>query len=112
MVTAETAMVLPLLAAFTLAMAFLVSLGVDQVRIVDAARDAARAVAADGDDDAARQQAQSTSPGVARVEIAHEAGLVDVTVTSTVSPPHWLLVPLPSVTLAAHASVREEAGGA
>jgi hypothetical protein len=112
MVTAETALVLPLVAAFTLTMAFLVSLGVDEIRVVDAARDAARAVAVSGDDDAAVQRALDTAPANTQVDISHHAGLVDVTVTSTIAAPGWLLVPLPSVTLSAHASVQDEASDA
>ncbi len=43
-VTAETVMVLPLLVAVALGLAWLVSLGATQVRVVDAAREVARSV--------------------------------------------------------------------
>ncbi|MCW2781170.1 MAG: hypothetical protein JWR35_1619 [Marmoricola sp.] len=44
-VTAETAVVLPILVFFTLGMVWLVSLGVTDLRAVDAARETARSVA-------------------------------------------------------------------
>lgn len=110
MVTAETALVLPLVAAFTLAMAYLVSLGVGQVRIVDAARDAARSVAAgETSRDATRRALDGAPPG-SSVEIEADDDLVRVTVRTVVEAPSWLLVPLPAVTLTADASVQAEAG--
>ena len=42
-VTAETAVALPLIAVFTLSMAWLVSIGITDVRALDAARETARA---------------------------------------------------------------------
>ena len=112
MVTAETAVVLPVVAAFTLAMAYLVSLGIDQVRLVDASRDAARALAAGASVDIAERQADRTAPGRPDLQVRRRAGLVEVTVSSTVDAPSWLLVPLPSATLTAHASVRAETSDA
>ena len=47
MVTAEAAMVLPVLVALTAALAWVVTLGIAQVRLVDAAREAARLAARD-----------------------------------------------------------------
>jgi hypothetical protein len=108
MVTAETALVLPLVVAFSLALTFLVSLGVDQVRLVDASRDAARAVAAGSSIDAVTAAARRTAPGDARVTIQHDGDLVEVTVTSHVDGPGWLLVPVPGVTLRARATVQAE----
>ena len=46
-VTAETAMVLPLLVAATLGLVWTISLAVTQVRVTDAAREVARALARD-----------------------------------------------------------------
>ena len=58
-VTAETAMALPMIAIFAVSMAWLVSLGLTQVRAQDAAREAARAAArGDGAGDA-----RARSPG-------------------------------------------------
>src|SRR5204862_258076 len=81
--------------AFSLALTFLVSLGVDQVRLVDASRDAARAVAAGSSLDAVTAQARRTAPGDARVTIQRDCDLVEVTVTSHLGGPGWLLVPVP-----------------
>src|SRR4051794_41732821 len=57
-VTAEAAVVLPVLLLFTLGLVWLVSLGATQVRALDAARETARAVAR-GDD-------RATSIGLGR----------------------------------------------
>jgi hypothetical protein len=108
MVTAETALVLPLVAAFTLAMAYLVSLGIDQVRLVDASRDAARAVASGASVASAEHEAVRTAPAGADVQVDDAGGLVEVTVRSRFAAPSWLLVPIPGVTLTAHASVQAE----
>ncbi len=53
-VTAELAMVLPLLLAVVVAMTWLLSVGLAQVRTVDAAREAARALARGEDEVRAR----------------------------------------------------------
>lgn len=111
MVTAEAALVLPLVAAFALAVTWLTSIGIDQVRVVDAARDAARAVARGGDDLAAAQAARRTAGSDADVVIHHDAGLVTVTVTVTASPPSWLLVPMPAVDVKADSTVEAEVDG-
>lgn len=80
-VTAEAAMVLPLVAAFSLVLVWMVSLGVAQVRAVDAARDAARALARGEDQQAAVAAARRTAPDASQVGIAESAGDVTVTVT-------------------------------
>ena len=61
-VTAETAVALPLLAVFAISMAWLVSLGITQVRALDAARETARAAArSDGSGSSARPRTTSRS---------------------------------------------------
>jgi Flp pilus assembly protein TadG len=89
-VTAETAVVLPLLVAVTLAMVWLLTLGVAQMKVTDAAREAARALARGEPVDSAVQLAQRAAPG-ASVTIEHEDGMVVVTVRQDVSPPGGVL---------------------
>lgn len=111
MVTAEAAAVLPLLSLVALALVWVVSLGVAQVRTVDAARDAARAVARGGDDRAAVAAARRTAGDSASVDIRHQDGLVSVTVSVHASAPGWLLAPLPPVTITAESEVEDEDAG-
>lgn len=99
MVTAEAAVVLPLLALVALALVWLVSIGIAQVRVVDAARDAARAVARGDDSDAAVRAARRTAGRDSVVRITTSGGLVSVDVSERVAAPGWLLAPLPPVTV-------------
>ena len=110
-VTAETAVVMPLLAGFVLCLCWLLSLGIAQVRVVDAARDGARAYARGEVAGRVADHVQSTAPG-SRAEVSGSNGLVTVTVTREVAAPGWLLVPFPPVTLRAEASVLDEAADA
>lgn len=108
-VTAEAAVVLPIVAAFALTMMWLLTIGIAKVETVDAARDAARAIAR-GDDPAAVVAAASRiAPPNAVISIDEGVdGLVTVTVAVDVQPPGWLLAPLPSVTLGSAASTLSE----
>lgn len=107
-VTAETAMVLPVFAAFVLSLIWLISVGYAQVRVIDAARDAARAVARGESDEQARALAQKSAPHDAITSIARSATTADVTVRAAASPPGWLFIPLPALTVDATASVELE----
>jgi Flp pilus assembly protein TadG len=108
MVTAEAAVVLPLLCLVGLVLAWVVSVGIAQVRLVDAARDAARAVARGDGDRTAAAAARRTAGGTATVDIRRHDGLVEVIVTQRVGSPSWLLVPMPSVTIRADSQVEDE----
>lgn len=111
MVTAETAMVLPVLLALTTALVWLVSLGIAEVRCLDAAREAARLVAR-GDDDQAREVARQAGPDGASVVIEESSDLVTVTVSVAARPNLPLLGHLPAVSLSARAvSAAEDADG-
>lgn len=82
MVTAETAMVLPLLVVVTaLAMAVLAH-GIDQVRCVDAARSAARAAARGDSVEAVRSAARSGAPPGSAVTVSPAGETVVVEVTA------------------------------
>ncbi|MBA2700059.1 MAG: pilus assembly protein [Nocardioidaceae bacterium] len=107
-VTAEAAIVLPLVTAFALVLVWMISVGVAQVRVVDAARDAARALARGDEESAATQAAHRTAPAQATVTTDESGGTVTVTVTSHQEAPRWLLVPLPGITVDASATVQLE----
>lgn len=109
-VTAETAMVLPLLVAVTVGLVWLLSLGVTQVRVVDAARETARALARDEPADVAVGLGQQVAPKGARIKVTEASGTVIVRVTSEVSGPGGLFDFVPSVTVDAEAvALAEEA---
>jgi Flp pilus assembly protein TadG len=101
-VTAETALALPVLAAVLLALVWLLTLGLTQMRVTDAAREAARA-AARGDGTArAEQLARTAAPG-AQVEVVSDGGVVRVRVSKIQRPPGGLLGHLGEATLSAEA---------
>jgi hypothetical protein len=87
---------------------WMVSIGISQVLTVDAARDAARALARGDDTDAATAAALRSAPEGARVTYSTSAGTVTATVSVRASAPHWLLVPLPSVQVGSSSTVEVE----
>lgn len=90
-VTAEAAMALPMLAVFALTMAWLVSIGLTEVRALDAAREAARAAARSEDPGTARALASAVAPRDSRITISRRQGTVVVRVSSPVGGPAGLL---------------------
>lgn len=104
-VTAEAAMTLPLMVAFVLVLVWMLSAVTAQIRVVDAARDAARAVARGDETSQAVAAAVATAPEGASVDVSRGSGLATVTVRVEAEPPGWLLVPLPSVPLESSAVV-------
>ena len=107
-VTAETAMVLPLLVALTIALAWMLTLGIAQVRAVDAARETARALARDEPETVAIGLGRRAAPEGARIEVSHSATEVVVVVTSTVHGPGGLLSGMPAVDVQARAVAAKE----
>ncbi len=107
-VTAEAAIVLPLVAAFALVLVWMIAVGIAQVRVVDAARDAARALARGDDEAVALHVADRTAPDHSTVSSSRTGDTVTVTVSSHQDAPGWLLVPLPDLTLDATATVELE----
>ncbi|MFT4187046.1 MAG: TadE family type IV pilus minor pilin [Aeromicrobium sp.] len=87
MATAELAVVAPFGVTLLVLALWLVSLGYHQIRLTDAAREAARVVARGDDPGAAEQLARELSPDGAEVEIDQEGGLVTVTVSARSSLP-------------------------
>lgn len=103
MVTAEAALVLPVLLALTAAMAWVVALGVAQVRIVDAAREAARLAAREEPAARVEQAALSAAPEGSSVRVHRVGGswVADVDVDISAQLP--LIGSLPPVGLSARA---------
>lgn len=87
MVTAETAVLAPFALVVGLLLVWVVSLGVTQVRLVDAAREGARVAARGEDPAAAEAAARRVAPGGAQVRLAEADGLVTVTVRTSAGPP-------------------------
>ncbi len=96
-------MVLPLLVAMTVGLVWLLSLGVTQVRTVDAARETARALARDEPPEVAVGLGRQVAPDGARIEVAEAGGTVTVRVTSQVRGPGGLFDFVPSATVDAEA---------
>jgi Flp pilus assembly protein TadG len=86
-VTAETAVVLPVLILMATAMAWLVALGVAEVRAVDAARETARSAARGEPADASIAQGRRIAPDGARIEVTDRGDQVVVTVSAEVRGP-------------------------
>ena len=74
-VTAEAALVLPVLVATTLGLVWLLALAVGQVRVVDAARETARAAARGDPTDVAVVRGHAVVPG-ASIVVTRAAGQV------------------------------------
>jgi Flp pilus assembly protein TadG len=109
-VTAEVAIVLPVIVVMLLASAWAIGLVVAQIRCTDAARDVARAVArgeAEGD---ARRIGLRAAPTGAQVEITRTGDDVTVVVRHTVTADWPILTGVGSVDLDAHATVQVEPG--
>ena len=102
-VTAETALLLPLLVAFAVGLVWVVSLGITQARCLDAAREAARALARDESPQAAAALARRSAPVGAQVSIERDGAVVVVTVRVSTKPPGPIFGALPAVALQATA---------
>jgi Flp pilus assembly protein TadG len=103
--TAELALTLPLLVAITVGLVWLLSVGAAQVRVVDAARETARAAArGDSTDEAVARGLQVAPPG-SRVTLAEAGpgGRVTAQVVGEVRGPGGLFGFLPAVTVHAEA---------
>ena len=103
MVTAEAAMVLPVLVLVTAALAWVVALGVAQVRLVDAAREAARLAARNEPSDHVVQAALAAAPAGSRVRLHRDGDTWVAEVTAQVGTDLPLVGSLPAVELSAHA---------
>ncbi len=108
-VTAELALVLPLLVSVTTGLVWLLAVGADQLRAVDAARETARAIARGDTPAAAVAVGEQVAPDGAAVRITTGDGRVHVTVTGEVAGPGGIFDALPAAQLRAEAvAVLEE----
>ncbi len=107
-VTAEAAVVIPLLLAVAMALVWLVALAATQVRVVDAAREAARAAARGEPDAVSVERGRQVAPDGARFEISRGGGAVTVRVAADVKGPGGLLAFLPAVPVSSEAVAAEE----
>lgn len=101
--TAELVMVLPILVAVTVGLVWLLSLGVAQVRAVDAARETARAVARGDEPGAAVRRGEQVGPVGTQVSVGNTGDEVTATATARVQGPGGLFGWLPGVTVHARA---------
>lgn len=102
-VTAETAVVLPVLVAVAIGLAWVVSLGVAHVRVVDAARETARALARDEQPDTALSLGRRVAPHGSTIAVQEREGTLVVTVAAEVRGPGGLFRFLPGVEVDAEA---------
>lgn len=82
MVTAELAAIAPFAVAFAFLLLWVISLGLTQIRITDASREAARMIARGEAVQDAKSVARKHAPAGAKVAVDTEDGTVTVTVTA------------------------------
>jgi Flp pilus assembly protein TadG len=102
-VTAELALVLPVLVAVTTGLVWLLAVGADQLRAVDAARETARALARGDALEAAVGVGEQVAPDGATVRVSTGGGQVHVTVTGEATGPGGIFDALPPAQLHAEA---------
>jgi len=107
MVTAETAVVIPFLVILALVLAWVIGLGVTHVRVTDAAREAARAVARGDAPDVAQAAARQAAGDQAEVAIDSAHGYVTVTVSVRARPPMLPAIGARTVSAEAVAAVEQ-----
>jgi len=109
--TAELVMVLPVLVALTIGLVWLLSVGLAQIRTVDAARETARAVARGDAEGEAVARGREVGPPGTRMAVTAAGEEVVVTAEASIDGPGGLFDWLPGVTVRARAvAVDEEAG--
>jgi Flp pilus assembly protein TadG len=107
-VTAELAMAVPLLLAVTVGLVWLLALATAQLRMVDATREAARAVARGESTDEALERGRLVAPAGAALTVASLDDRFVVSGTVTVDGVGGLFDALPSVELTADAVAARE----
>ena len=88
--TAELALGIPLLVSLTVGLVWLLAVGEAQVRVVDAARETARAVARGDDRAASVARGEQVAPGATVTVVARDGDVV-ATVRDAVAPPGGVL---------------------
>lgn len=112
--TAELALALPILLAVTAGLVWLLAVAVAQVRTVDAAREAARALARGDDAGAAVALGEQVAPDGVRLTVVRSGDRVVVRARGRVSGPGGLFGAIPGASVRAEAVAIAEgsAGGA
>jgi Flp pilus assembly protein TadG len=105
--TAELALSIPLLVSLTIGLVWLLSIGMAQVQMVDAAREAARATARGDPVGEAVARGEQVAPG-STVTVTVADGDAVATASDDVGPPGGLLGFLPEVHLQARAVTAAE----
>jgi len=108
MVTAELVTALPALAVVLIACIWAVSVALAQLRVADAAREAARAAARGDQATVVSAVAQQTAPDGAAIDIQRSDGVVTVQVSVRVAPPLPFGDDLPALTVRGDAAALEE----
>ena len=98
-VTAETVMVLPLLLAVTAGMVWLLAVGGGQLRMIDAARETARALARGDDQASAVALGTRIAPEGARIVVTRSGDQFTVAAIGSVQGPGGLFDFVPEVRL-------------
>lgn len=106
--TAELAMVLPLLVAVTIGLVWLLSVGAAQIRVVDAARETARAAARGDADGEAVARGREVAPDGASVSLSRGVDEVRAVASGEVRGPGGIFGFLPGVTVRAEAVAAAE----
>ena len=111
MVTAEAALVIPVLLAVTLTLSWAIALGAAQVQLIDAAREGAR-LAARGEPAAVVNAAVvRTGPDGVRTQVSSSGDVVTVTVHAEAGAGVPLLGELPAIVLRSQAVATVEGHG-
>jgi hypothetical protein len=108
--TAELAMALPLLLAVTVGLVWLLAVAAAQIRIVDAARETARAAARGEPEASAVARGLQVAPPGSRISLQTKGDRVTVTARARADGPGGVLAALPGVTLQAEAVAALEPG--
>lgn len=109
-VTAEAAVVIPVLVLFALGLAWLVALGAAEVRALDAARETARAVARGEDTTTSIGLGRRVATAGAQIVVRDEGETIEVTVVAPVRGPGGIFAFLPTYHARASAVAAEEPG--
>ena len=107
-VTAETAVAVPLIAVFTLSMAWLVSIGITDVRAIDAARETARVAARSDSSGEATSLGRRVAPDGSHISVSRSGGAVVARVSRPVRGPAGLFGRFASFHVTAEAVAAEE----
>jgi hypothetical protein len=101
-------MALPLIVLFTLSMAWLVTIGITEVRALDAARETARAAARSEGAGEATSLGRRVAPDGSRISVSRSDGAVVARVSSPVNGPAGLFGRWASFRVTAEAVAAEE----